>query len=180
MAGKESALDLSVIRISSSFQGAVIILTENIEMPSLQGMNALNRFTDPVYCVLRLIAGLLLAQHGGQLVLGMFGGMPGSENFRSQLGGWIMLIGGFMVAFGLFTRLAAFICSGTFAYAYFFIHVAGATTATAKFFPISSAGPQFSNKGELAVFYCWVFFFMVFYGSGRWSLDALFFKKSAT
>jgi putative oxidoreductase len=142
-------------------------------------MNALNRFTDQVYCVLRLIAGLLLAQHGGQLVLGMFGGMPGSENFQSQLGGWIMLIGGFMVAFGLFTRLAAFICSGTFAYAYFFIHVAGATTATAKFFPISSAGPQFSNKGELAVFYCWVFFFMVFYGSGRWSLDALFFKKSA-
>jgi putative oxidoreductase len=142
-------------------------------------MSALNRFTDPVYCVMRLMAGLLLAQHGGQLILGMFGGMPGSENFQSQLGGWIMLVGGFMIAFGLFTRLAAFICSGTFAYAYFTIHVAGATTAMAKFFPIATAGKEFSNHGELAVFYCWVFFFMVFYGSGRWSLDALLFKRGA-
>ena len=70
-------------------------------------MNSLNRFTDPVYCLMRLIVGLLLAQHGGQLVLGMFGGMPGSEDFQSQLGGWIMLVGGFMIAFGFFTRLAA-------------------------------------------------------------------------
>ena len=142
-------------------------------------MNALNRFTDPVYCVLRLVVGLMLAQHGGQLVLGMFGGMPGSDNLQSQLGGWIMLVGGFMIAFGLLTRLAAFICSGTFAYAYFTIHVAGATTAMAKFFPIASAGKEFSNHGELAVFYCFVFFFTVFYGPGRWSLDALIFRKSA-
>ena len=127
---------------------------------------------------MRLIVGLLLAQHGGQLVLGMFGGMPGSENFQSQLGGWIMLIGGFMIAFGLLTRLAAFICSGTFAYAYFTIHVAGATTSMAKFFPIASAGPQYSNHGELAVFYCWVFFFMFFYGPGRFSIDALMRRRS--
>jgi len=105
--------------------------------------------------------------------------MPGSENFQSQLGGWIMLVGGFMVAFGLFTRLAAFICSGTFAYAYFTIHVANATTPMAKFFPIASAGKEFSNHGELAVFYCWVFFFMVFYGSGRWSLDALLCRRKS-
>src|SRR5262249_8297518 len=142
-------------------------------------MNALNRFTDPLYCVLRLIAGLLLAQHGGQLILGMFGGMPGSENFQSQLGGWIMLVGGFMIAFGLFTRLAPFICSGTFAYAYFTIHVPAATTPMAKFFPIATCDKQCTNHGEVAVFYCWVFFFMVFYGPGRWSLDALLFKRGA-
>src|SRR5215467_4832794 len=142
-------------------------------------MNALNRFTDPVYCLMRLIVGLLLAQHGGQLVLGMFGGMPGSNNFQTQLGGWIMLVGGFMIALGLLTRLAAFICSGTFAYAYFTMHVAPATTAMAKFFPIFSAGKEYSNHGELAVFFCWVFFFMVFYGSWRSSLDALLFKKGS-
>ena len=142
-------------------------------------MNSLNRFTDPVYCLMRLVVGLLLAQHGGQLVLGMFGGMPGSDKMLTQVGGWIQLIGGFMIAFGLFTRLAAFICSGMFAVAYFMIHVANATTATAKFFPISSAGPAFSNKGEHAVLYCWEIFFMVFYGPGLWSLDALIFKKSS-
>ncbi len=142
-------------------------------------MNALNRFTDPVYCIMRLIAGLMFASHGGQLVLGMFGGMPGSNNAFTQTGGCIQLIGGFLIAFGLFTRISAFICSGEMAVAYFMIHVSNATTSMAKFFPISSAGPVFSNKGELAIFYSWVFFFMVFYGPGRWSLDAIFCRKSA-
>jgi len=133
-------------------------------------MNALNRFADPVYCLMRLIVGLMFACHGGQLVLGMFGGMPGSNNAFTQTGGWIQLIGGFLIAFGLFTRLSAFICSGEMAVAYFMIHVANAATPMAKFFPIA-------NKGELAVFYCWVFFFMVFYGPGRWSIDALMCKR---
>jgi putative oxidoreductase len=137
-------------------------------------MNFLNRYTDTVYCILRLIVGLLFASHGGQLVLGMFGGMPGSDTMMLQVGGWVQLVGGFMIAFGFLTRLAAFISSGEMAVAYFMIHVAGAATPMAKFFPISSAGPQFSNKGELAIFYCWFFFFVVFYGPGRWSIDALF------
>jgi len=134
-------------------------------------MNSLNRYADPVYCIMRLIVGLMFACHGGQLVLGMFGGMPGSNNAMMQVGGWIQLIGGFLIAFGLFTRLAAFICSGEMAVAYFMIHVGHAATPAAKFFPIL-------NKGELAVFYCWVFFFMFFYGAGRWSIDALFSRGS--
>src|SRR6266699_2785814 len=140
-------------------------------------MNSLNRFADPGYCLMRLIVGLMFACHGGQLVLGMFGGMPGANNAFMQTGGWIQLIGGFLIAFGLFTRLSAFICSGEMAVAYFMIHVANATTPMAKFFPIASAGPLFSNKGELAIFYSWVFFFMMFYGPGRWSIDALFKKQ---
>jgi len=140
-------------------------------------MNSLNRLTDPVYCMMRLIVGLMLACHGAQLVLGMFGGIPGSDKMISQIGGWIQLVGGFSIAFGLLTRLAAFVCSGMFAVAYFTMHVATATTPMAKFFPIASAGPQFSNHGELAVFYCWVFFFMFFYGPGRWSIDALWCRK---
>jgi len=136
-------------------------------------MNSLNRFTDSVYSLMRLIVGLMFASHGGQLVLGMFGGMPGSNNPLSQTGGWIQLIGGFLIAFGLLTRISAFICSGEMAVAYFMFHVASATTPMARFFPIV-------NKGELAVFYCWVFLFICFYGPGRWSLDALIRKGSAT
>src|SRR5262249_20549887 len=141
-------------------------------------MNALNRFADPVYCLMRLIVGLMVACHGCQLVLGMFGGM-GEPTFETQLGGWIMLIGGLLVAFGFLTRLAAFICSGTFAYIYFFKHFAAATTPMAKLIPIASAGKEFSNHGELAALYCWVFFFVVFYGARKCSLDALLCKKSA-
>jgi putative oxidoreductase len=136
-------------------------------------MNFLNRYTDTVYCIMRLIVGLMLACHGLQLVFGFFGGMPGSDKMITQVGGWIQLVGGFLVAFGLLTRLSAFICSGMMAVAYFMFHVANAATPTAKLIPIASAGPQFSNHGELAVFYCWVFLFIFFYGSGRLSIDAL-------
>ena len=136
-------------------------------------MNSLNRFADPFYCMTRLIVGLMFASHGGQLVLGMFGGMPGADNMMMQVGGWVQVVGGLLIAFGFLTRLAAFISSGEMAVAYFMIHVGNATTPMAKFFPISSAGPQFSNKGELAIFYCWFFLFVVFYGAGRWSIDAL-------
>jgi putative oxidoreductase len=130
-------------------------------------MNSLNRFADPVYCIMRLIVGLNFASHGGQLLFGMFGGMPGSNSTLLQLCGWICLVGGFLVAFGLLTRPAAFISSGTMAVAYFMVH------APRSFFPIA-------NKGELAVFYCWFFFFVVFYGPGRWSIDALLFKRGST
>src|SRR5437667_251728 len=78
-------------------------------------MNSLNRFADPVYCLMRVIVGLNFASHGGQLLFGMFGGMPGSDTPLLQLCGWICLVGGFLVAFGLLTRLAAFISSGTMA-----------------------------------------------------------------
>src|SRR5712691_3931850 len=106
-------------------------------------MNSLNRFADPFYCVMRLIVGLMFASHGGQLVLGMFGGMPGSDQPMMQIGGWVQLVGGFLIAFGLLTRLAAFISSGEMAVAYFMFHVANGATPSAKFFPIGTASPQF-------------------------------------
>src|SRR5260370_13557033 len=115
-------------------------------------MNSLNRFADPFYCVTRLIVGLMFASHGGQLVLGMFGGMPGSDNTMMQVGGWIQLVGGVLIAFGLFARLPPFICSAEIAGAYFLVPVANAPTPMAEVFPISSARSQFSNQGELAIF----------------------------
>src|SRR2546428_10485807 len=85
-------------------------------------MNSLNRFADPVYCIMRLVVGLNFASHGGQLLFGMFGGMPGSDTPLLQLCGWICLIGGFFISFGLFTRFAAVISSGTIAVGLFFVH----------------------------------------------------------
>jgi putative oxidoreductase len=122
---------------------------------------------------MRLIVGLMFACHGGQIVLGMFGGMPGSDKLIMVVGGSVQLVGGLLIAFGLLTRLAAFISSGEMAVAYFMMHVAGAPTPAAKFFPIV-------NHGELAVFYCWVFLFIFFYGPGRWSIDALMRKSRVT
>ena len=130
-------------------------------------MNALNRFADPVYCITRLIVGLLFACHGGQKILGF---QPGGHGMPTDMLSWIgaiiELCGGFLIAFGFLTRIAAFFAAGEMAVAYFMVH------APNHFFPIV-------NKGESAVFYCWFFFFAIFYGPGRWSIDALFKKKAA-
>jgi len=80
--------------------------------------------------------------------------------------GIIELVCGFLIAFGLFTRIAAFFASGEMAVAYFMFYVGTVPTLEAKFFPIM-------NGGELALINCWVFFFIIFYGPGRWSIDAL-------
>ncbi len=157
----------------SDAASSAIGLTEKTGIISLCVMNSLNRYADPVYCMMRLIVGLMFACHGLQLVFGMFGGMPGSEKAIMQVGGWIQLVGGFLIAFGLLTRFAALICSGEMAVAYFMFHVATASTPEAKFFPIL-------NHGELAVFYWVVFFFMVFYGAGCCSIDALWCKGRET
>jgi putative oxidoreductase len=127
-------------------------------------MNALNRFADPVYCIVRLIAGLTYACHGGQKLLGFPGGGHGVDGL-AFIAGIIELVGGFLVAFGLFTRIAAFFASGEMAVAYFMFYVGVVPTVEAKFFPIM-------NGGELALLYCWVFFFIIFHGPGRWSIDA--------
>ena len=132
-------------------------------------MNALNRFTDPVFCITRLIVGLLFACHGGQKILGFPpGGHGPPEDMLGMVGAWIELAGGFMIAFGFLTRLAAFLASGEMAVGYFMAHAPGG------FFPIQ-------NHGEPAVFYCFFFLFVVFYGAGRWSIDALISRgKAAT
>jgi len=114
---------------------------------------------------MRLIIGLTYACHGGQKLLGFPGGGHGAAGM-ALAAGIIELVCGFLIAFGFLTRLAAFLASGEMAVAYFMFYVGRVPTMAAKFFPIM-------NGGELALVLCWFFFFMIFYGSGRWSVDAL-------
>src|SRR5437762_10510025 len=131
-------------------------------------MSFLNRFADPVYCIARLVIGLNYACHGGQKLFGFPGGGHGVEGI-AFIAGIIELVCGSLIAFGLFARIAAFLASGEMAVAYFMFYVGVVPTVEAKFFPIM-------NGGELALINCWVFFFIIFYGPGRWSVDALWGK----
>jgi len=141
-------------------------------------MNSLKRFADPVYCIMRLIVGLMFACHGAQKMLGMFGGQGVAQGKMMIMG--IVELGGLLIAIGLFTRVFAFLASGGMAWAFFTVHFAGKTikhpppiAPPEHFFPIL-------NGGEPAVLYCWIFLFIFFYGAGLWSLDALIWRRSAT
>lgn len=122
-----------------------------------------NRFAQSAYVLLRVVTGLLFCQHGGQKLLGWFGGMPAGVTapVGSQIwiGGVLELVGGAAILLGLFTRPVAFVLSGTMAVAYFQFHQPGG------FWPIE-------NQGELAVLYCFIFLYMAGHGGGAWSLDA--------
>jgi len=131
-------------------------------------MNALNRFADPIFCIARLIIGLMYACHGGQKLLGFPPGGHGiPQDAMGMIGGCVELGGGILIALGLLARIAAFFAAGEMAVAYFTVH------AKMGFFPIL-------NHGESAILYCWFFLFVLFYGAGRWSLDALLFGRSSS
>jgi putative oxidoreductase len=123
-------------------------------------MNFLNRFADPFYCIMRFVVGLMFACHGLDKIFGTF--TPKAEALPTLMlvGGWVEIVCGFLVAFGLLTRLAAFVASGEMAVAFFMMH------APKGLIP-------YANKGELAVVYCVVFFYIFLRGSGLWSIDAL-------
>lgn len=117
----------------------------------------LGRFTDVTYALLRVVSGLLFAQHGAQKLFGVLGGTQQLGNPLLFTAGVVELVGGLLIAVGLFTSLAAFVASGQMAYAYFSVH------APQGFWPVL-------NKGELAALYCFLFLYLAARGSGRFAV----------
>ena len=119
----------------------------------------LTPYKETIYAAFRIVAGLLFACHGAQKLLGMFGGIPAEHlNALTYTAGAIELIGGLMIGVGFQASIAAFICSGTMAVAYFMAH------QPQGLLPIQ-------NQGELAVLYCFAFLTIAAKGSGRLSVD---------
>ncbi len=125
----------------------------------------LSHFEEPVYAILRVVAGLLFACHGMQKLFGWFDS-PGQPAVASQLwfGGVIELGAGLLIALGLLTRPAAFLASGTMAVAYFQFHW--------KLVMAKHMWAPIVNHGEMAVIYCFLFLFFAMRGAGPYSLDA--------
>jgi putative oxidoreductase len=122
-------------------------------------MSFLRAWEGTIYGVMRILVGLLFMQHGLQKSFGLFGGVPAeAPAFVVYIAGGIELVGGLLVAVGFQTVIAAFLCSGLMAAAYFMGH------AMKGFFPIE-------NQGELAILYCWIFLFIAAHGPGKFSLD---------
>lgn len=120
----------------------------------------------------RIVIGLLFACHGAASLFGVLGGaMGGGTVPTGTWPGWyaavIQLVGGGLVLIGLGTRTAAFIASGSMAYAYFKVHQPEAL------FPLQ-------NGGEASAVFCWAFLLLVFTGPGALALDRLFAPRGAT
>ena len=126
-------------------------------------MPNLSRLQEPVYAALRVVAGAMFSCHGMQKILGLLGAHPATPMTQIWVGGVIELVCGALIAVGLFTRLAAFLASGTMAVAYFQFHFKG-----------HWAGYNFLliiNHGELAVLYCFTFLLIACRGPGLLSVD---------
>jgi putative oxidoreductase len=111
------------------------------------------------HTLLRVVTGLLFAQHGGQKLFGWLGGQQ-VESVMSMMGiaGVLELVGGILIMIGLLTRPVAFILSGEMAVAYFMAHL------PRGFWPVT-------NQGEPAVLFCFIFLYFAAHGAGRWSVD---------
>ena len=123
-------------------------------------MNFLDSLRPQIIAATRIVVGFLFAQHGFVKFFGVLGDRPDGLDWFHTLGGGIELVGGALVCIGLQTRLAALICSGTMAVAYFLYH--------------QPSGPlPIQNDGELAAIYSWAFLLLAaIAGNGVWSIDS--------
>ncbi|MFE1831959.1 DoxX family protein [Streptomyces yangpuensis] len=119
----------------------------------------------------RIVTGLLFASHGAASLFGVLGGAHGGGTVAAGTWpGWyaaaIQLVAGALVLLGLGTRAAAFLASGSMAYAYFTVHQPGAL------WPLQ-------NGGEASAMFCWAFLLLVFTGPGALALDSLFASRTS-
>ncbi|MCX5583509.1 DoxX family protein [Streptomyces erythrochromogenes] len=119
----------------------------------------------------RIVTGLLFASHGAASLFGVLGGAHGGGTVAAGTWpGWyaaaIQLVAGALVLLGLGTRAAAFVASGSMAYAYFTVHQPGAL------WPLQ-------NGGEASAMFCWAFLLLVFTGPGALALDSLFASRTS-
>lgn len=130
----------------------------------------LSHYMGHALTLLRIVAGLLLMQHGVQKLFGLLGGFGGTPGATAPLfslmgvAGISEFFGGLAMLIGVFTQPVAFLLSGHMAVAYFMAH------APRGLWPVL-------NGGELPVLYSFVFLFLAAAGGGRLSIDNLLYQK---
>lgn len=118
------------------------------------------------YALLRIVSGVLFFFHGAQKLFGWVTEKASPEvGSQMWVGGVLEVVGGALIALGLFTRPAAFISAGMMAVAYTQFHWK-LVFEDWQWLPIV-------NKGELAVVYAFLFLFFALRGPGIWALDGL-------
>lgn len=104
------------------------------------------RLADTAHVVLRIGTGLLFLCHGLQKLFGLFGGQVAPLASQMGLAGVLELVGGALLALGLFTRPVSILLAAQMAVAYLIAHLP------------RGAWPL-QNGGELALLYALIFVF---------------------
>ncbi|ODR98473.1 DoxX family protein [Methyloceanibacter methanicus] len=120
-----------------------------------------------ILSIVRIVAALIFMAHGTAKLLGFPATEMPTPEFMSLswIGGMLELVGGALLAIGLFTRPVAFILSGEMAVAYWMFH------APNSVFPLV-------NHGDAAILYCFLFLYIAFAGGGPWSVDEMLRRKA--
>src|SRR4030067_2377525 len=82
----------------------------------------MKKFTGETHALMRSVPGFLFLWHVSQKFVGFPVAAPDAPALIIYIAGAIELIGGACVMIGLFTRWAAFLCSGLMAFAYWLGH----------------------------------------------------------
>src|SRR6516225_3044482 len=130
---------------------------------SKKPMSQLDTWSPRVLAAVRIITALLFIEHGLMKLVAFPAAVPGLPSPLPTIlvvAALIEIVGGALIAVGLFTRIAAFVCSGEMAAAYFMFH------APQSFWPAV-------NQGDAAILFCFIFLYIAFAGAGAFSLDAL-------
>ncbi|MFL5255289.1 MAG: DoxX family protein [Rhodopila sp.] len=125
-------------------------------------MPSLAKLPPVALTLLRIVPALLFMEHGLMKLIHFPAPQPGVPEplpLILILAALIEVVGGGLIALGLYTRIAAFICSGEMAFGYFMAH------APRSFWPGI-------NGGDAAILFCLIFFYLTFAGPGTLSLDA--------
>lgn len=118
-------------------------------------MRFLERFTEPIFALFRIVFGLLFAMHGAEKAFGMFGGQK-ADSLPVIAAGWFEIVAGLLIAIGLFTAIAALLAA------------------------LEMAGAAILTRGEVPVLYCFAFLYMAARVPGLWSVDQMRRKPSVT
>jgi len=125
-------------------------------------MDRLTVWAPRVLSLLRIVAALLFMEHGLMKIFHFPAPQPGAPDPLPTLllvAAWLEIVGGALLALGLFTRPVAFVLSGQMAVAYFLAH------SSKGFWPAL-------NGGEAAILFCFLFLYLACAGPGGWSVDA--------
>ena len=128
-------------------------------------MTFLRGWAPHILSILRILAAATFLTHGTMKLFGWPAPFEFPMSGLSYTAAILEVVGGLLLIVGLFSRPVAFILSGMMAVAYWQFHAPG------DVYPLN-------NGGELAIMYCFAFFYFIFAGPGPWSLDAMMSKRA--